>query len=78
MERRNDVPSYDRRKRRLEDLPLSDLEVWRVIQYLDPDLDRQGDTLQQKRSVGGATIIALAAAALIVCVVAVVLHMRGL
>lgn len=49
---------------------ISDREVWIVIRYLDPELDRRGcDT---------AAAIACLAVVCIVCIVWVLLHVRGL
>lgn len=75
---RINVPNYYREKKMLEEPVISDVEVWDTIRYLDPDLDARTSPQDRKTSNRGATIFALGAAMLMFCVIALVLHMRGL
>jgi len=57
-------------KRADDDEMISDQELWSVIRYLDPELDRRANDF--------AVIIAILAIVSIVCVVYLSLHFRGL
>ena len=64
------VPRNNQQKETIDLGVISDREVWIVIRYLDPELDRRGcDT---------AAAIACLAVVCIVCIVWVLLHVRGL
>jgi hypothetical protein len=64
------VPRNNQLKETIDLRVISDREVWIVIRYLDPDLER--------RECDTAAAIACLAVVCIVCIVWVLLHIRGL
>lgn len=61
---------HSQQKRADDDEMIPDQELWSVIRYLDPELDRRASDFD--------VIITLLVAVSIVCVVCVLLHFRGL